>query len=498
MINIASTQLPIAIILTPFFAGLLAILLGVFNKKLCAPIAMIGTALCSFFASKTFFVVQTEGELYYNLGGWIPPIGIEYVIDLLNAMVLVLIAAVSFLASIYGQRTIEKELSDRTPHFYALFLFLITGLLGITITGDVFNIYVLLEVAALSSYALLALGGGKAFLATFNYLMIGTIGACFYLLGAGFLLIKTGTLNMADISYQLTQLPYSNAVYVALILMIGGMFVKMALFPAHGWLANAYSAAPTAVGCIIAPLMTKVSVYVVIRIIISVFSTTYVFEALNIANFIVYTSIIAIIVGSFYALMQQDFRRLLCYLVIAEIGYMMGGLWLGNAFGFTGAVYHLIADAAMTFCLFMAVGAIYYKKGSLKLNEISGLFKEMPITMSIFVLAGFSMVGIPPTAGFFSKWYLISGALHAGQYAFMIALLGSSLVNAIIMFKIIENAFMKPAIQPDQKSSFSEAPLSMLVPMTVCAIFIVLWGVFSSTIIQEIISPINPFLGQIQ
>eukprot|EP01051_Picozoa_sp_SAG22_P009836 SAG22_NODE_849_length_6858_cov_1.246190_4_plen_195_part_00 len=183
-------QLPILMILTPLFAGFLTMGLGYFNKKLCAPITIIGSALTTVFAIKTLDLVIQQGPRHYYLSGWIPPFGIEYVVDHLNAIVLTLIALVGFLTAIFGQKAIDKELKDRLPYFYTLFLFLITGLMGITITGDAFNIYVLLEIAALSSYGLLALGKGKSFFATFNYLMIGTIGVCLYLLGVGFFLIR--------------------------------------------------------------------------------------------------------------------------------------------------------------------------------------------------------------------------------------------------------------------------------------------------------------------
>eukprot|EP01049_Picozoa_sp_SAG25_P015353 SAG25_NODE_3086_length_1225_cov_1.333037_2_plen_354_part_01 len=346
-------QLPILMILTPLFAGFLTMGLGYFNKKLCAPITIIGSALTTVFAIKTLDLVIQQGPRHYYLSGWIPPFGIEYVVDHLNAIVLTLIALVGFLTAIFGQKAIDKELKDRLPYFYTLFLFLITGLMGITITGDAFNIYVLLEIAALSSYGLLALGKGKSFFATFNYLMIGTIGACLYLLGVGFLLIKTGTLNIADLAVYVSQLSSSPAIFIAFLLMVTGMFVKMAFFPAHGWLPNAYSLAPTAVGCLIAPLMTKVSIYVVVRVLFSIFSVSYVFNTLHLAQTIIYLAIAAIIVGSIYALMQVNLRKMLCYLIVAEIGYMMGGLFLGNANGFYGATYHIIADGLMTFCLFM-------------------------------------------------------------------------------------------------------------------------------------------------
>lgn len=493
--NFFLTQLPILIVILPLFAGFFTLGIGYFNKKYCVPLAIVGMGLSAIFSIATLDRVIKYGPQRYFLSGWPAPFGIEYVVDHLNAIVLVLVATCSLLTLIFSLKSVEKELKNQLSYFYTLFLFLVTGLLGITISGDAFNIYVLLEIAALSSYGLLALGKGRSYLATFNYLIVGTIGACLYLLGVGFLLIKTGTLNMGDLAFEIESISYSSAIFIAFILMVVGMFVKMAFFPAHGWLANVYSLAPTAVGCLIAPLMTKVSVYVLARILFTVFSASYLLNALYLSEIVLILAVVAIAVGSFYALMQQNLRKLFCFLIVAEIGYMVGGLFLGNAAAFRGAIYHLIADGMMTLCLFMCAGAIYYQTGNLSLDSCKGLFKNMPITMSVFTLAAFSMIGVPPTAGFFSKWFLISGSFYAGNYSFIIALLFSSLINAILFFRIIENAFYGSFESTKALPTPKEAPLSMLIPMVIMASLIVLWGLYSGQVIDVIIDPINPFIG---
>ena len=191
------------------------------------------------------------------------------------------VAVVSFLVAIFSKHAVEKELPDRIAHYYTLFVLLVTGLLGMTITGDAFNLYVLVEIAALTSYALLAMGKGRAYMSTFNYVIMGTIGACFYLLGVGYLYMKTGTLNMGDLSQLLPQLHYSEAILVGFVLIMVGVWIKMAFFPLHGWLPNAYTFAPIASSCLIAPLMTKVSVYIMIRMMFSVFNANYVFNVVS-------------------------------------------------------------------------------------------------------------------------------------------------------------------------------------------------------------------------
>jgi len=490
-----SEQLPILIVIIPLFTALTGFLLGLIHRRLSWFISVIGlffTALSSFYLLRQ---VINYGPQQYKLGNWMPPYGIEYVVDHLNAIVLLMIALVAFLVAIYSKASIEKELPTKMPGFYTLFTLFSAGLLGITITGDAFNVYVLLEIAALTGYGLLAIGGGKrAYLSTFNYLIMGSIGACFYLLGVGYIFIKTGTLNINDIQSLIPLMLESKAILAGFCFIIVGIFVKMAFFPLHGWLPNVYTYAPSAASALIAPLMTKVSVYALIRVMFFMFSANYVFTILKWSSVIIWLAVIAIIMGSLFALAQRNIKKMLSYLIVAEIGYMVGGIFIGNSLGLTGAIYHIIADGFMTAALFMIVGAIVYKTGSSDLSAMKGLFKKMPITMSAFCLAAFSMIGIPPTCGFVSKWYLISGAYQAGQWAFIIALILSSLMNAFLFFRIIETAFFEatPEETPDVHGSpkVSEAPVTMLVPIVVTSLILILLGLLTNSMISSVIQPI--------
>lgn len=381
-------QLPVLIVIIPLFAGLLITILGKFNEKWSQPIAVVSLFL-SFLCTLQLGTVisQTGSTVNYKLGNWPPPIGIEFAVDHLNILVLALITFSATLAAIFSRQSVLKELGDRVPEYYTLFVLFCSGLLGITITGDAFNLYVMLEVAALTSYALLAMNRGKASMATFNYLIMGTIGACLYLLGVGYLLIKTGSLNMANIAELLLPIaPYSNAILVAFALIMIGMWIKMALFPLHGWLPNVYSRSPIASATLIAPLMTKVSVYVMVRMMMTVFGPDYAFNQLNWATSVVTLATIAIVSGSFLALRQRNFRRMITYLIVAEIGYMVGGAWLGNSSGMTGTIYHILADGVMTLALFMIVGCISFKLKNTDFENFKGLFHKMPYTMIFFLI----------------------------------------------------------------------------------------------------------------
>jgi multicomponent Na+:H+ antiporter subunit D len=360
-----------------------------------------------------------------------------------------------------------------------------------TITGDAFNLYVLLEISALTTYGLVAVGQDRALLASFNYIMLGTIGASFYLLGVGHLYIMTGSLNMADLAGILPALYQSPAILVAFILIMVGVWAKMAFFPLHTWLPNSYTYAPTATGTLIAPLMTKVSVYIMLRMMLTVFTPAFAFRSAAFSNIIVWLAVLAIVFGSLLALAQRDFRKMLAYLIVAEVGYMVGGAWLANRLGLTGAILHILNDALMTLCLFLAAGAIVYRTGSQRLADLKGLFGKMPLTMTAFTVGGLSMIGVPPTAGFFSKWYLILGAIEAGRWEFLAALLFSSLVNAILFFRIFEIAFFeKTGAVGDHGhhgAKVEEAPWSMLAPLLLVAVGLIVVGIYSGTIVENVI-----------
>jgi multicomponent Na+:H+ antiporter subunit D len=489
-------QAPVLLVILPLLSALLVNMVGLINQRYCLPVAVLGL-LGSFTASViTLIRVIENGVISYRLGGWPPPFGIEYVIDHFNGLVLVTVSFVSLLAVIFSKESVKKELPEKIPQFYTLFALLVTGLLGMTATGDAFNLYVLLEITALTGYALIAMGDNRALVASFNYVILGTIGASFYLLGVGHLYIMTGSLNMADLLSILPGLYSLNVVFIALLLILVGTWIKMAFFPIHGWLPNAYTYAPSAAGCLVAPLVTKVSVYIMIRIMLSVFSVEYVYEIAGLSETIVWMAVIAIISGSIMALAQTDLKKMLTYIIVAEVGYMVGGAWLASSAGLTGAILHIVNDALMTLCLFIFAGIVVYKKGGQQLTDLQGLYKKMPVTMTAFTVGALSMIGVPPTAGFFSKWYLILGAIDAGRYHFMAALLFSSLVNAILFFKIIEIAYFEPKVDhhggETEKVIIDEAPFSMLVPLIIVALCLIVIGLYSGDIVTNIIQHAVP------
>lgn len=489
---------PALIVVVPLLSALFAGIFAWVQERLCYAIAVIGMAVSMFSSYKVLMRVIESGTIQYKMAGWLPPMGIEYRIDLLNALVLMLISGVAFFNLIASRQSINQETPDRTGSFYTIYLLFVTGLLGVTATGDLFNLYVLIEITSLTSYAMVALGDkDRGPLASLNYVFIGVIGASFYLLGVGYLYMRTGSLNMLDVANILGTIKGSSTVLVAFILCMIGVWIKMALFPMHVWLPNAYSYSPVAFARMVAPLMTKVMVYVMIRLMITVFGLDYIFETLNIANAVVWLATIAIVAGGVMALAQKNLKKMLTYIIVCEIGYMVGGAWMGNTTGMTGAILHILNDALMTFALFLAVGNMIYRLKTVELTDLQGLFGKMPWTMGAFVVAAFSIVGVPPTCGFFSKWYLISGAFEAGAYHFAAALVISSLICAVLFFKVFEICFFEPMEEGHGHGhggghaavKMQEAPVSMLVVSLLVSASLIVVGLFSGTIVNTVIVP---------
>jgi len=267
----------------------------------------------------------------------------------------------------------------------------------------------------------------------------------------------------------------------------------MALFPLHGWLSNAYAYAPTTTGTLMAPLMTKVMVYIMIRMMLSVFGTEFVFNEAFWSHGVVWVATLAIIAGSVLALARTEIKKMLTYLIVAEVGYMVGGAWLGNHSGMLGASYHILSDAAMTFCLFLAAGIIINRTGKPRMDAFDGAFKKYPLTMIGFSVGALSMIGLPPTCGFFSKWYLLRGGIEADQWGFVVALLISSLVNAVLFFRIFERAYFPKdltrgfdhKLEADDRPArvLGRVPYSMLIPLLVAAASLLAIGLANQAIV---------------
>ena len=470
----AEAHAPALIVVLPLLAGPLCVFLP--GKGQTAWLMTVAvTGLCTLLALVLLAQVQSiEGNaiISYAMGGWAPPHGIEFRIDALNVLVLLLVSVIAFLTSIFGWPSIQAEINpEKRAMFFGAFQVCFMGLLGVTATGDAFNLFVFLELSSIATYVLVALGSGRdrrALPAAINYLLMGTIGASFYVVGVGFLYAATGTLNMADLSVQLQDVGGNRAVQVGFAFILVGLGLKAAMFPLHQWLPNAYSYSPSFVTAFLAATATKVAIYALVRFLFSVFSLDYIFEGASLALILAPMGIAAMLACSFQAIFQSDIRRTLAYSSVAQVGYMLLGISLGTAAGVSAGMFHLVNHALMKGALFMAVAGVVLTYKGTRIHDFAGLGRYAPWTMTAFAIAALSLIGVPLTAGFQSKFALVSALLASGWWWAAMIVVFSSVLAVIYMGRILEAVFFRPPNNPQKRHK--EAPLLLLVPLWILAL----------------------------
>ena len=418
-----------------------------------------------------------SNAISYHMGGWPPPWGIEVVIDELTAIVLLLVTLFGALV----MTALRESLSTiMRPHrqslYYTAFLLCMASLIGITITGDAFNVFVFLEISSLATYTLIARGRDRrALTAAFRYLIMGTIGATFILIAIGFMYMLTGTLNMADLAERLPEHRDSRVLHASFAFFTVGIALKIALFPLHYWLPNAYTYAPKATTAFLAATATKVSLYVLIRFIFDVYGAEFSFQQMQLATLLVPLSLAGILVASLTAMFQTDVKRLLAWSSVAQLGYMALGIGLLNVSGLTASVTHMFNHAMMKAGLFLALATMIYRVQSSNLSALAGIGRSMPLTTGAFTVMGIGLIGVPFTAGFISKWYLITGALDKGWLPVAVVLIASSLMAVVYIGKVVDVMYFKPA--PESAAPVKEAPKSMLIPCWIFALLTLYFGI---------------------
>ena len=488
LLSLLIHHLPVFQIIVPLVTAPLIVLLG---RRAAWPLATLSAGLCLAISIGLVSLVGEGHPITYALGGWEAPVGIVYVIDYANALLLLIVSMVAAVVMVYARQSVAAEIPEDRHHlFYAALILCMTGLLGISITGDAFNVFVFLEISSLSAYALIAMGKNpRALVAAYRYLVMGTIGGTFVLLGIGMLYQMTGTLNMADLADRLAG-PYllnpdilvaqTSTVRAAFAFMTVGALVKLALVPLHFWLPNCYTYAPSVVSVFLSATATKVSFYVLLRTIFGIFGATMIAQTLQMESLLLVLALIAIVGGSTVAIFQADVKRLLAYSSLAQIGYFVLGLSLNNETALTGSLIHLFGHALMKGGLFMVMGCVAYRLGGTRLEHMAGLGKRMPLTMFAFVLGGLGMIGVPLTTGFVSKWYLVLGAMEAGLGWVVGIVLFSSLLAVAYIWRIVEVAYFRAP--PDETRT--EAPWGMLIPTYAMIIASIVFGIWTGPLIH--------------
>lgn len=463
-------------IVVPLLAAPLIVLLP--SHRLAWAATTLTSAMAFLIAVSLTMGVMDGQDFQYFMGNWAAPYGIELDIDALSAVVLLVITGASTAALIAGYHSLDAQIEPgRQPLFFAAWILALAGLSGIVVAADAFNIFVFMEISSLASYVLVAGGPDKRALpAVFKYLIMGTIGATFYLIGVGLIYMMTGTLNLEDMAVRVQDVADQAPVLVAAGFITVGLALKAAVFPLHVWLPNAYTYAPHIVTVFLAACATKVSLYVLLRFDFFVFQANLAGHEMQFSYFLMPLAVLAILTGSAVALFEKNLKRLLAWSSVAQIGYILLGASLVSIAGLTASVLHIFNHAMAKGALFLAVACLALSFRDVRLNSIAGCAKAMPWTMAALIVAGLSLIGVPGTAGFISKWYLITAALSLGSLgiALVAVVVIGSLMAVVYIWRIVEHTYFKSNGTGDM---VSEAPLGILVITWVAALANIYFGI---------------------
>ncbi|MCM8761217.1 MAG: NADH/ubiquinone/plastoquinone (complex I) [Candidatus Omnitrophica bacterium] len=438
-----------------------------------ACLAALATLTLSLFAITVLSGAGSSGAIVYKVGGWVPPFGVSIVIDGLAAFMLVTVNLIA-LAALFYSTGYMKKYTDKWK-FYALFLLLLAGINGVLVSGDVFNLYIFMEIAAIAAYALVAFGTTAEELeASFKYAVMGTVASCFIFLGIAFLYGYSSTLNMADMASVLASKGPSGALLLASVLFLMGFGLKAALAPFHAWLAYAHSSAPAPVSAMLSGVVIKVlGMYAIARIFFNVFGIT------PVISFMILTlAVLSMIVGSMLAFVQSDIKRMLAYSTVSQIGYVALGLGVGTPLAIFGALFHLFNHSLFKSLLFLNSGSIERVAGTRDMGKIAGILDKAPLTAYTGLVGALSICGVPPLGGFWSKFIIILACIQAGRPILALTAVVVSILTLAYYFKSYTPVLFGNVTTSKQikaKSLFTmNAPMVALTVLVALAAFILI------------------------
>lgn len=462
------TAIPLA---TAFFSLLVAKI----SRKAADYFAFIASGVLAVMAIKMLF----EPPFMYKVGGWLPPWGIMLVSDGLSSLMLVVINVIGFLAIVFSIKYMTTYTAK--PKYYSLFLLMIAGMNGVVITGDMFNLYVFLEIASIASYALVGFGCEKEELeASFKYLILGGVASTAVLFGVGFLYSLTGTLNMPDLAQQLELVGINRAVAFVIALFIMGFGLKASSVPFHAWLPDAHPSAPAPISAMLSGVLIKaLGIYTITRIMFHVIG-----QNVMVSSILMFLGALSMVVAGLLAIGQSDFKRMLAYSSISQIGYILIGLGLAlnpnvsvavAALGLIGALFHLVNHAVFKSLLFLCSGAVEYRTGTRDLGKLGGLIRKMPVTSATCAIGSLSIAGIPPLNGFWSKLIIIIALLRGGYMIYGTIAVAVGFITLVYFIKLQREALF--GTLPQVLREVREAPFAMTLPLVILAALCVALGV---------------------
>lgn len=445
------------IILAPFLVHMVVALVSLLFWQKVRPqkiISIVGSVTSLAFSLFIFLLNWKHGHMVVFMGNWAPPYGITFVVDTLSAVMVVLTSIVAVAVSIYSTAAVSK---NRIRYaFYPIYHFLIMGLIGTFLTGDIFNMYVWFEIVIISSFVLLTLGGKKMQMeGAVKYMALNILASTIFLTAIGILYGLTGTLNIADMALKIKSIENQDLVQVTGLLLFVAFGIKSAVFPLYFWLPSSYHTTPSTIGAVFGGLLTKMGIYALLRVF------TVLFQPDTFAlNLFIIVAICTMITGALGMMNKNNLRKIFSYLIVCHIGYFIAGIGLYTEIAFSAIIFYIIHDIVIKSNIFMMGGIIYKIRGSYDLRRLGGLYddyKKLSLLMAVIL---FSMIGIPPLSGFWPKIYLFLESLQQDQFVLLLVIIFASFITLIMMAKIWSKAFWKELPKPDAEEIDNFKPLS--------------------------------------
>ncbi len=490
-------------------SSFLSLITTIKHEKSAKYIFIVTVIICFFMSLFLFSAIYKSEEgiyKYYPGYAWSgekvlktgEPIGIEIKTDVFGSFLLFLVCILALITGIYSGSYISHAIpKEKGKYFYCLFSLMVAGMSGICLTGDLFNTFVFLEVASISSYALVAIQSTRdSFEASLKYTLVGAISSLFFLFGIALLYSATGSLNIGYISKQVSIIMTTDKIYIhkykplvfaSLALFTTAFSIKAGLVPGHFWLADAHPAAPSSISAMLSGIFVKVTgIFLLIRFLIVIFAIHKGYYSNLIQYLLMAISVVSIIGGSVFAIAQENLKRMLAYSTISQVGYILFGFSLFTNKGLEGAILHIFNHAIIKALLFLCAGSIIYKTGVKNIRDLKGIGHKMPVTMGAFVIGSLAIIGFPPFNGFLSKWYLGSAAIETKYPYFIVVLLISGALSSVYYLRVISISFFpephshlldKKEIQP--RSNFEESPISMLLPIVILSLASLFFGIYA-------------------
>jgi multicomponent Na+:H+ antiporter subunit D len=471
-------KLPLVLpLLIPLLTAIACILAGA-SRQAQRTLSILGSVALLVAGLWLLRAVSSGGIQAVQLGNWPAPYGITLVADLFSGLMVAITGFVALCVAIFALSNIDPN-RERFG-FYPLYHFLLLGVCGSFLTGDLFNLFVWFEVMLMSSFVLLALGGERPQIeAAVKYLTLNFIASGLFLTALGILYGQFGTLNMADLAVKLRNQPSGAALSSAMLLFVS-FGIKAGVFPLFFWLPASYHTPPAAVSAIFAGLLTKVGVYALIR----VFTLIFTADPATTHTLIIVVSVLTMITGVLGAAAQYEVRRVLSFHIISQIGYMTLGLGLFTKATIAAAIFYVVHHIIVKTNLFLIAGAIGQVRGTGELKRLGGLYHDYPWLALLFLIAAMSLGGVPPLSGFFAKFALIKAALDLSSHWPVVAALAVGLLTLFSMTKIWAEAFWKAEPTCSAGGSRGPVPRLMLTPIVAMAMLTVAIGLFPGVLLN--------------